>query len=925
MAGKTEMVPLKVNSDEGSPWEKMVRVLSHMVLGCAICGFLCSAATQGAKPPEENNPERKNVLVLLPENIGFEGQMTFVQNFSAELDVPETVQLYTESIDLKELKDPANAEELAGLYRTKYKDVRLDLIIAGQRPVLEFVLRHRAVLFPGVPIVFGMIPKDIPAPTVRYPGVTGSVAALDFGKTVELALALQPGTKRVIVVSGASARDKWLDWIAKEQFRPLAGRVEFAYWEGLTTLELKERFKELGKSDVLFYLVESEDHAGHAYSLEQYLDRMAKQAPVPIYGSSERLLGHGVVGGNLYDNVGEARTIAEQVKQILAGKSPDEIPLADVKMSTVVDWRQLGRWGIPLARVPGGTDIRFREPTLWEKHKFAIAIVITFIALETALIFLLWIQVRRKNDARRMVERRFATERVVTEYSEKFTHCAPEDVEGRIEEGLGAIRRAKEVEWALWFTVEPGTGEIGKSFLAKDEAIPAEAALRLGGHTPWLMKQLETGETVAISGLEQMPEEAQEDRSYLKSIGVESILLIPSNSNGQAGRALVLANRQTQKEWPGALIARLRTMGNLFGTALHRRRAEVELKEKKEWLEMALEASRTALWDLDVLTGRVRWSQGNDSLLGKAPVELELSWEKFLERVPEEDREDLYQRTVATLEKGNDNFVTEWRYHESGGGERWVLFRGRVYRDAHGRPLRLRGVNVDITEIKQAKFELVELTERLIQAQESERQRLARELHDDIGQRLSLLIIGLDRLRHGLPMGLRAPREELAASLQEASQLASDIHGLSHQLHSSKLKHLGLRAALRDLCSQVSRQHGIDVNLRAGMIPGELAEERALCLYRVAQEALNNAVKHSGSATIEVEIAAAQNIMQLKVKDHGVGFDVSRTAAGVGLASMRERVRMAAGKLQISSMPGEGTEIVTEVALEEVAKHAGAH
>jgi signal transduction histidine kinase len=217
------------------------------------------------------------------------------------------------------------------------------------------------------------------------------------------------------------------------------------------------------------------------------------------------------------------------------------------------------------------------------------------------------------------------------------------------------------------------------------------------------------------------------------------------------------------------------------------------------------------------------------------------------------------------------------------------------------------------------------LTERLIQAQESERQRLARELHDDIGQRLSLLIIGLDRLRHGLPLDLRAQREELAASLEEAGQLATDIHGLSHQLHSSKLKHLGLKAALRELCAQVARQHGVDVNLEAGTISGGLSEERALCLYRVAQEALNNAVKHSGSPTIEVELAPVRNMLQLRVKDHGSGFDVNHYAAGVGLASMRERVRMVAGKLQISSKPGQGTEIMTEVAMEQVARHAGAH
>jgi signal transduction histidine kinase len=218
----------------------------------------------------------------------------------------------------------------------------------------------------------------------------------------------------------------------------------------------------------------------------------------------------------------------------------------------------------------------------------------------------------------------------------------------------------------------------------------------------------------------------------------------------------------------------------------------------------------------------------------------------------------------------------------------------------------------------------VELTERLIQAQESERQRLARELHDDIGQRLSLLIIGLDRLRHGLPAGMRVHREELTNSLEEASQLATDIHGLSHQLHSSKLKRLGLKSAPRELCMQVAKQHGVEVYLPAGAIPGEISEERALCLYRVAREALNNAVKHSGSRTVDVELEPVRDALQLKVKDYGAGFDVSHHAPGVGLASMRERIRMALGKFPLVSKPGEGTEIVTQVAMKQVAKHASA-
>jgi len=376
------------------------------------------------------------------------------------------------------------------------------------------------------------------------------------------------------------------------------------------------------------------------------------------------------------------------------------------------------------------------------------------------------------------------------------------------------------------------------------------------------------------------------------------------------------------------LLVVLLIRAELKNRAQHRskRQAEEELQDKKQWLDMALEAATAALWELDVLSGKVRWSQKDNPLLGKGPVELELPWEKFLERVPNEDRQDLYERTVALLENrtGSDTIVTEWRYHEPGGSEKWLLFRGQVYRDAEGRPLRLRGVNVDITDLKQMKSELVELTDRLIWAQEEEKQRLARELHDDIGQRLSLLIISLDRLMHELPLNLRSLREDLHLTLDQAHQLATDIHALSHQLHSSKLKHLGLAAALKELCAQVSRQHGIDVKLEVGAIPGKLSEECALCLYRVAQEALKNAIKHSGSPVIEVELVASDQVLRLKVKDYGRGFDVNRHEAGVGLASMRERLRMAEGKLQVNSRIGTGTEIVSEVPLEPVARHASA-
>ena len=184
---------------------------------------------------------RKDVLVLLPDNLGFEGQMDLVQILRKELDVPDQVDLYVEALDLMRLKNSENDKKFADIYRTKYENVKMDVVVAGQRPVLEFLLNHRNDLFPGVPIVFGIVPKDIPAPTQKYPGVTGVVEPLHFERTLDLALELQPDIKKVVLIAGSSPRDKWLGWIAREQIKSYENRVQVEYWEGPTPEEANER------------------------------------------------------------------------------------------------------------------------------------------------------------------------------------------------------------------------------------------------------------------------------------------------------------------------------------------------------------------------------------------------------------------------------------------------------------------------------------------------------------------------------------------------------------------------------------------------------------------------------------------------------------------------------------------------------------
>jgi signal transduction histidine kinase len=203
------------------------------------------------------------------------------------------------------------------------------------------------------------------------------------------------------------------------------------------------------------------------------------------------------------------------------------------------------------------------------------------------------------------------------------------------------------------------------------------------------------------------------------------------------------------------------------------------------------------------------------------------------------------------------------------------------------------------------------LTGRLITLAEEERKHLARELHDDIGQRLSLVAFGLDLLTMAQDCE-GSVRDRVQQALAEVKELATDVHNLSHRLHSSKLQHLGLPAALREVCRQMAGQHHIDIDLQADNSSSPLAEDVSLCFYRVAQEALNNAVKHSHSKRVEVHFGNGEGKVRLQIKDFGVGFDQAMPVEGLGLATMRERLRMVGGKLCIESNGGGGTELIAE-------------
>jgi signal transduction histidine kinase len=261
----------------------------------------------------------------------------------------------------------------------------------------------------------------------------------------------------------------------------------------------------------------------------------------------------------------------------------------------------------------------------------------------------------------------------------------------------------------------------------------------------------------------------------------------------------------------------------------------------------------------------------------------------------------------------------EYRLRRHEGELRWIVDAGVPRYNGGGSFVGYIGSAIDVSERRQAEEALATIHQRLIDAQEKERRRIAQELHDDICQRLALLSISLDLLARSAPTSSAEGRQKIQEAREKVEHLALDVQALSHRLHPSRLDHLGIEAAAAALCCEVSSQQGVEVSFHAVSVPQGLSRRITICLYRVLQEALQNAIKHSGARKVEVALRREGDYrLELTVRDRGVGFDLEAThGLGLGLISMKERLKTVHGRLAISSQPKHGTTLQAWVPLQD--------
>jgi PAS domain S-box-containing protein len=288
--------------------------------------------------------------------------------------------------------------------------------------------------------------------------------------------------------------------------------------------------------------------------------------------------------------------------------------------------------------------------------------------------------------------------------------------------------------------------------------------------------------------------------------------------------------------------------------------------------------------------------------------------QQFVNTIHPDDRPK-FAATMSGLTPENPVAEVTYRALVADGALVWLKSNGRAFFDGDGRMLRVIGMVADVTDQKLAEEALSGMTRKLVDAQEQERARIARELHDDITQRLVILAVEIERIGKRCsetPFQVPDRAHELS---ERTKEILSDIQALSHELHSSKLEYLGIVGGMRSWCREFGERQEMEIKFKSCSLPSVLPPEISLCLFRVLQEALHNAAKHSGVKRLDVQLLEESGEIHLMVSDLGKGFDFASAmqGRGLGITSMQERVRLAGGTIVIDSKPTVGTTIHVRV------------
>lgn len=353
------------------------------------------------------------------------------------------------------------------------------------------------------------------------------------------------------------------------------------------------------------------------------------------------------------------------------------------------------------------------------------------------------------------------------------------------------------------------------------------------------------------------------------------------------------------------------------------KRMEEDLRESEERLRLAAEAGRMYAFEWNVETDAVVRSAESFQIVGTGEP-MRTTGKQLLASVHPDDRASF---TAASRQRTPENPVCQITYRmlRPDGSMIWVQETKRAFFDQQGRIVRIVGMVADATQKKLAEETLSNVSRKVVEAEEQQRSRIARDLHEDIGQRLALLAIELEQLKTG-SSHQTVVNGRMDAVWKRTLEILNDVKASAHELHSPRLEYLGIAAVLRCFCKEFGERKNIEIVFKTEDIAAIVPPDISLCLFRVLQEALYNGIKHSGAQRLEVQMWATPSEIHLTVSDSGAGFELeaAKNGRGLGLVSMKERLQLVKGTFSIDSQPQRGTTIHACVPLNSESKSKGA-
>lgn len=402
-------------------------------LGLALLLLRLAAAPQAAEP-------EARVLTLngLDPDLSVVVTMSRAMRESLARDTERRVVYFSESLDSQRFSMAALEHDLVTLLEKKYQALPIDVVVVMSRLALDFYRQHGQRLWPAARVVFvGFLGHELQASGLP-PGATAVVSDLDVSGTIAIARHLQPGARRIVVVSGVAEVDRAAEQLARQALAAPGGGVQVEFLSGLPLPELLDRVAAEPPDSIVVYLAQFRDRNGRPYEPHEVMRAIARTSRAPVYGAAETLLGLGTVAGSVASYESRGRLIGEQVRHALAGDPPDPArAVLAAPNGCAADARALQRWSLDERRLPSGCDIRFAEVSVWRQYGWQIGLTLAIVAAQSMLIASLISQRRR----RRLAEKAELTQRAELSRAARFAMAGEltAAIAHEINQPLGAI------------------------------------------------------------------------------------------------------------------------------------------------------------------------------------------------------------------------------------------------------------------------------------------------------------------------------------------------------------------------------------------------------------------------------------------------------------------------------------------------------